>query len=154
MLLQAQLGWKLSGSAVQPTDRMWNGSGWVDQGRSMVTAQMKDTNYSVAWVTHAHINTYVFRHTQKGECRKTWTAQVTKVKLNDMSVHKHRQDSVGCGFKCLPLSWRMCLEDRLPPLKPPVTSRGVMMWEWEGITSAALLLLGSMGNPVEEKCSI
>lgn len=73
-----------------------------------------------------------------------------KVKLIDMLEHK--QIRVGCELKCLPLSCRMFLEDRLPPLKPPVTLRGVMMWEGDGIMSAALLLLGSTGHPVGDTC--
>ena len=97
--------------------------------------------------THVH----VFRCRWKDSGEKQWgTGFVRGVRSNDAWVHQHRQDSVGCGFKSLPLSWRMFLEVRLPPLKPPVTSRGVMMWEWDCMASAARLLW-SAGHPVEEK---
>ncbi len=148
MLLQAQLGWKLSGSVVQPTDRMWNGSGWVDQGRSMVTTQIKDTNCSVMAKRHMRKSLDI-QYTERWMYKNT--PLLIKVKLIGTTIHQHRQDTVGCGLIYLPLSWRMFDEDRLPPLKPPVNSRGVMMWEWDVVKSAALLLLGSTGHPVDEK---
>lgn len=49
MPVQAQLAWKLSGSLVQPIERMWNVSDWADQGGgSAVNAQIKDADSSVA----------------------------------------------------------------------------------------------------------
>lgn len=62
--------------------------------------------------------------------------------------NKQKQNAVCCGIKCLPLSWRMFLLDRLPPLKPLVTSQGVMICKRDCITSAGLFLPESAGHPL------